>query len=111
MYYVSRFVFFFLFKQKTAYDMRISDWSSDVCSSDLVSVVDIATAGALGGDAQLDRTQRATRRTAERIGGSTRFTLAFGRKEDGIPVVVHTRLHIVLEIGRASCRERVCTYV
>src|SRR3546814_1700511 len=30
------FVFnFFLFKQKTAYEMRISDWSSDVCSSDL----------------------------------------------------------------------------
>src|SRR3546814_978715 len=29
-----RFVFFF-FKQKTAYEMRISDWSSDVCSSDL----------------------------------------------------------------------------
>src|SRR3546814_5814503 len=28
--------FFFFFKQKTAYDMRISDWSSDVCSSDLV---------------------------------------------------------------------------
>src|SRR3546814_20472067 len=31
-----RFCFFF-FKQKTAYDMRISDWSSDVCSSDLVT--------------------------------------------------------------------------
>src|SRR3546814_7954349 len=30
---VSQFVFFF--KQKTAYEMRISDWSSDVCSSDL----------------------------------------------------------------------------
>src|SRR3546814_10421224 len=30
--------FFFFFKQKTAYDMRISDWSSDVCSSDLVCV-------------------------------------------------------------------------
>src|SRR3546814_4978575 len=28
---------FFFFKQKTAYEMRISDWSSDVCSSDLVS--------------------------------------------------------------------------
>src|SRR3546814_2450220 len=28
-------VFFFFFKQKTAYEMRISDWSSDVCSSDL----------------------------------------------------------------------------
>src|SRR3546814_5914977 len=31
--YLSSFVFFF--KQKTAYEMRISDWSSDVCSSDL----------------------------------------------------------------------------
>src|SRR3546814_10684642 len=31
------FIFFF-FKQKTAYEMRISDWSSDVCSSDLVKV-------------------------------------------------------------------------
>src|SRR3546814_6127433 len=29
---------FFFFKQKTAYDMRISDWSSDVCSSDLAAV-------------------------------------------------------------------------
>src|SRR3546814_14699253 len=29
------FVVFFFFKQKTAYEMRISDWSSDVCSSDL----------------------------------------------------------------------------
>src|SRR3546814_10510206 len=28
-------VWFFFFKQKTAYEMRISDWSSDVCSSDL----------------------------------------------------------------------------
>src|SRR3546814_4556458 len=30
------FVVFFFFKQKTAYEMRISDWSSDVCSSDLI---------------------------------------------------------------------------
>src|SRR3546814_3199542 len=29
------FCYFFFFKQKTAYEMRISDWSSDVCSSDL----------------------------------------------------------------------------
>src|SRR3546814_4594481 len=34
IYYVSLLIFFF--KQKTAYEMRISDWSSDVCSSDLV---------------------------------------------------------------------------
>src|SRR3546814_19724304 len=32
------FTMFFFFKQKTAYEMRISDWSSDVCSSDLSSV-------------------------------------------------------------------------
>src|SRR3546814_7650043 len=31
----SVFISFFFFKQKTAYEMRISDWSSDVCSSDL----------------------------------------------------------------------------
>src|SRR3546814_9302601 len=30
-------MFFFFFKQKTAYEMRISDWSSDVCSSDLAA--------------------------------------------------------------------------
>src|SRR3546814_8648578 len=30
---------FFFFKQKTAYEMRISDWSSDVCSSDLVESI------------------------------------------------------------------------
>src|SRR3546814_3437363 len=30
---------FFFFKQKTAYEMRISDWSSDVCSSDLLTVI------------------------------------------------------------------------
>src|SRR3546814_2626574 len=35
----------FFFKQKTAYDMRISDWSSDVCSSDLIEDTMIAGAG------------------------------------------------------------------
>src|SRR3546814_15820784 len=34
-------VFFFFFKQKTAYEMRISDWSSDVCSSDLSLLLNI----------------------------------------------------------------------
>src|SRR3546814_14767147 len=38
------FVFFF-FKQKTAYEMRISDWSSDVCSSDLKSYAGFLQAG------------------------------------------------------------------
>src|SRR3546814_11313939 len=35
MEYSCRLILFFFFKQKTAYEMRISDWSSDVCSSDL----------------------------------------------------------------------------
>src|SRR3546814_15209989 len=38
LYYI--FVVFF-FKQKTAYEMRISDWSSDVCSSDLTQAIEI----------------------------------------------------------------------
>src|SRR3546814_19323497 len=39
------FRFFFVFKQKTAYEMRISDWSSDVCSSDLrIELSEIALA-------------------------------------------------------------------
>src|SRR3546814_10201320 len=36
------FCFFFFFKQKTAYEMRISDWSSDVCSSDLIPFLRVA---------------------------------------------------------------------
>src|SRR3546814_7734416 len=47
------FMFFFC-KQKTAYELRISDWSSDVCSSDLVAfdqgALDRAEKGACGGD-------------------------------------------------------------
>src|SRR3546814_8837879 len=38
------YVIFFFFKQKTAYDMRISDWSSDVCSSDLQGSHDVSSA-------------------------------------------------------------------
>src|SRR3546814_6536937 len=37
MYLVAVCFSFFFFKQKTAYEMRISDWSSDVCSSDLTA--------------------------------------------------------------------------
>src|SRR3546814_4968789 len=41
---------FFFFKRKTAYEMRISDWSSDVCSSDLLS-----HRGPLGAPYELDQ--------------------------------------------------------
>src|SRR3546814_9814429 len=39
------FVFFFFFKQKTAYELRISDWSSDVCSPDLHLAARLAERG------------------------------------------------------------------
>src|SRR3546814_9997635 len=44
--------FFFFFKQKTAYEMRISDWSSDVCSSDLRLAEDLVDAVAGGENAR-----------------------------------------------------------
>src|SRR3546814_3188390 len=40
--YVMVIMLFFFFKQKTAYELRISDWSSDVCSSDLVGGLTLA---------------------------------------------------------------------
>src|SRR3546814_8094705 len=43
-------LFFFFFKQKTAYEMRMSDWSSDVCSSDLKPIVDRQKAELLKSD-------------------------------------------------------------
>src|SRR3546814_2497296 len=49
-------VAFFFFKQKTAYEMRISDWSSDVCSSDLRS------GAALSAGRRADRLRRYSRR-------------------------------------------------
>src|SRR3546814_1350005 len=55
---MSTFLFFFFFKQKTAYEMRISDWSSDVCSSDLVtfnrdSQAAVATGAVVFGDSRM----------------------------------------------------------
>src|SRR3546814_7194007 len=42
--------FFFFFKQKTAYEMRISDWSSDVCSSDLLDRYFHESGGVVGAE-------------------------------------------------------------
>src|SRR3546814_7065864 len=83
--FFSCLVLFFFFKQKTAYEMRISDWSSDVCSSDLF---DQAFKSMLANPADLD----VTFRYAE-------LAIQIGDFEAAI------------KIGRASCRERVCQYV
>src|SRR3546814_19158592 len=57
---------FFFFKQKTAYEMRISDWSSDVCSSDLLLYEDtqLKAAAAARDEAQKRYWHAQTRRNA-----------------------------------------------
>src|SRR3546814_8307155 len=75
---------FFFFKQKTAYEMRISDWSSDVCSSDLSAAI-VTGIGEFAADVYAP---------LNRVGDTNN-----PKWSDGA------------EIGRASCRERVCQYV
>src|SRR3546814_4777147 len=90
----------FFFKQKTAYEMRISDWSSDVCSSDLATGVGAWSGLRPRAPPPRSRTQRATVRTSAR---SPMPQLSEDR-------VVGTCI-VTPQIGRASCRERVCQYV
>src|SRR3546814_7427160 len=87
-----RCCFVFFFKQKTAYEMRISDWSSDVCSSDLSSFLVFIF--------RFSRRFRfwATPLLLNRVPAGDRY--------DGL--LSHTPMQ---KIGRESCRERVCQYV
>src|SRR3546814_8695367 len=98
----------FFFKQKTAYDVRISDWSSDVCSSDLPVEARIATLQPGHDPECLDVVVEA----AEALHLYLQFVFA-GVAERRVAQVVAQRdgLRQVGEIGRASCRERVCQYV
>src|SRR3546814_6828097 len=95
--------FFFFFKQKTAYEMRISDWSSDVCSSDLDAhdyryFPDPDLLPLELGDAFLEECQR----SLPELPDAKR-----SRYESGLGLSSYN----AAEIGRASCRGRVCTYV
>src|SRR3546814_16646648 len=54
-------VVFFFFKQKTAYEIRISDWSSDVCSSDLSAAPNLAAVGAALASAAIHSSQELPR--------------------------------------------------
>src|SRR3546814_1091928 len=93
---------FFFFKQKTAYEMRISDWSSDVCSSDLDNILTVAGVFAT----------HATRCSADALaclplaGEPARALCLFDH-----PVAAEPEAQRYWQIGRASCRERVCQYV
>src|SRR3546814_9370644 len=100
----------FFFKQKTAYEMRISDWSSDVCSSDLNDDA-LKISCLLQGQGGLVHRDAGAHRGAD---GDLLQVLALGRRRLGLDQVVQQRLQVVLqlaEIGRASCRERGCQYV
>src|SRR3546814_10747371 len=97
----------FFFKQNTAYEMRISDWSSDVCSSDLPergllvrrhldADQDAAVLGAVVAvveQADVPVRVQLAEEAGQRAG-------AFGKFEA-----------VQQKIGRASCRERGCQYL
>src|SRR3546814_15511317 len=123
------FVVFFFFKQKTAYEMRISDWSSDVCSSDLMAT-DVQAAVDVPllhiADPTAERIKAAGFSKVGLLGTAFTMEHAFykGRLADqhGLSVIipndedratVHRIIYaeLVAEIGRASCRERVCQSV
>src|SRR3546814_4552803 len=97
-------LFFFLFKQKTAYELRISDWSSDVCSSDLQRMQLDRLAFDQGRLERLDAQTMQGRRAIQQ-----HRMLADHLFED-VPDLRPLLLDH-LQIGRASCRERVCQYV
>src|SRR3546814_1373685 len=116
----------FLFKQKTAYEMRISDWSSDVCSSDLQRVDPVAQLADRSGLAVERDALREIARACGRddflgvvdrllqglVGAYLRGDI--GRVLDDLERPTHLvadRVVRSLEIGRASCRERVCQSV
>src|SRR3546814_1143580 len=97
--------FFVFFTQKTAYDVRISDWSSDVCSSDLVRRLATQSADKSPAPYRPDRDPYPrrlpmidNRPSAVRGGGA-------------FSALARDSLTHVEQIGRASCRERVCQYV
>src|SRR3546814_5046859 len=97
------YAYFFFFKQKTAYELRISDWSSDVCSSDLVEGRVLAHQDDVHGG-EVDHLRPAH-------GGVIAALAPYRhRARPGIDPAFPEE-QVAREIGRASCRERVCQYV
>src|SRR3546814_2318313 len=98
---------FFFFKQKTAYEMRISDWSSDVCSSDLE--VDLGVAVFIEGEEEYGSRSFAQflSDNLEALRADAIVVADSGNWDEHTPALTVS----LREIGRASCRERVCQYV
>src|SRR3546814_11224816 len=115
---------FFFFKQKTAYEMRISDWSSDVCSSDLAETgVGRIIGGLEPAVVEAEALGRAILQVKLAIVGLGQGFARELPREVGVECVgaieeaagvggaCHGSDIGAREIGRASCRERVCQYV
>src|SRR3546814_6335865 len=98
---------FFFFKQKTAYEMRISDWSSDVCSSDLRFDFEGELAVVIGKAGRRIPAARAL----EHVAGYTCMAENSVRDFQRHSAQVTPGKNFARKIGRASCRERVCQYV
>src|SRR3546814_3198073 len=99
---------FFFFKQKTAYELRISDWSSDVCSSDLQAPGEINVQNAFLRDVFVCMmiAPLLVRLPSIALGAMLAGVFAW--------CIEGWQLYLLLcpqTIGRASCRERVCQYV
>src|SRR3546814_3704557 len=101
------FVSFFFFKQKTAYEMRISDWSSDVCSSDLILFFKTSMDPPAIIQPRVRRTQYSTK--ASWLNPMPPM-ICIASFETSHPARLQASFAMA-EIGRASCRERVCQYV
>src|SRR3546814_9445649 len=97
-------VLFFFFKQKTAYEMRISDWSSDVCSSDLsVAIADVREALDAPQLAMLDA-------LGALLAGSTAALVAAARDEMGAAGLVRSEERRVGKECVSTCRSRWSPY-
>src|SRR3546814_3673923 len=106
---------FFFFKQKTAYEMRISDWSSDVCSSDLmnrppVSISALATPPIRKRETAIRPSAPVDANSYHGSAQNNNRRRHYGR-EFLIGKLVQNKSNNCYKIGRASCRERVCQYV
>src|SRR3546814_5773406 len=96
-------VYFFFVKQKTAYEMRISDWSSDVCSSEL-----IGTRGRPRGPGKRRRrVANGKGRTMSETGSAIRAGVTALQDIER----TEAELDAIWQIGSATCTERVCKYV
>src|SRR3546814_6836374 len=93
-------MYIFFFQQKTAYEVRISDWSSDVCASDLFNNLLMVASGGLDlmertqDAARLGKLRAGIRQALDRGAKLTRQLLAFSRRTPLNPEVVDLRERI-----------------